>query len=320
MVNGANSLTARSAHMLRGAIAFPITPFDAHGAVDLAGVRANLAMLADSGCVSIVAPSGTGELFSLTPSECAAITRATVEAVAGRKPVIAAVGVGPAIGAELARAAEDAGADAVLILPPYYQNPDPAGLLAYYLAIAGATRLPVLPYARDAAHFTPELVEQLALAAPNVVGYKDGRGDVRSFMRIREHVIERLGAERLVWLGGVGDDLLIPYAAAGAEGFTSSMACFWPEIAAELWDAVQHDPARSRDLHATVIRPFYELRARKRGYEVSVMKAAAEILGYAAGPPRAPLVPVTAAEHAEIAELLARLRVPTAASRNATAR
>jgi 5-dehydro-4-deoxyglucarate dehydratase len=273
-------------------------------------------MLANSGVASIVAPSGTGELFSLTPSECTAITQVTVEAVGRRKPVIAAVGFGPRIAANLAAAAQECGANAILVLPPYYQNPDPSGLLAYYLAVAQATSLPIITYARDAAHFTPELVERLAIEAPNFAAFKDGRGDLRLFMRIREHVIERLGADRLIWLAGVGDDLLAPYLAAGAEGFTSSMTCFWPEIAVDLWDA-RDDHARLKQIHERAIRPFYELRARRRGYEVSVMKAAMNALGYPAGPPRAPLTPVTPEEQNEIAALCAQLEIPSFASRGA---
>ncbi len=302
--------------MFEGPIAFPITPFAASGDVDYEALRTNAQMLANSGVASIVAPSGTGELFSLSPQEAREITSATVKAAGGKKPVIAAVGMGPRIAVELAVAAEEAGADAILILPPYYQNPDPEGLLAYYLAVARATKLPIVPYARDAAMFTPELVERLAREAKNFVAFKDGRGDIRTFMRIREHVIERLGEKRLMWLGGVGDDLLAPYVAAGAQGFTSSMACFWPEIAVDLWEA-RNDTPRFLELHTRAIRPFYELRARRRGYEVSVMKAAMEAAGYPAGPPRAPIVPVTIEERREIEMLVSRLKVPTLASRGA---
>ncbi|HET9392490.1 MAG TPA: dihydrodipicolinate synthase family protein [Candidatus Rubrimentiphilum sp.] len=305
--------------MFNGAIAFPVTPFQSDGSVDIAGVRSNLEMIASSGVASIVAPSGTGELFSLTEAECSAITKASVEAANKRKPVIASVGFGPRAASELARSAEANGADGILVLPPYYQNPDADGLFNYYMQIARSTPLPFAVYARDAAYFTPDLVERLAKDAPTFAAFKDGRGDIRTFMRIREYVIDRLGPGRLAWLGGVGDDLLAPYAAAGAEGFTSSMACFWPEIAAELWSTVKNDRARFQEIHRTAIRPFYELRARKRGYEVSVMKAATEILGYAAGPPRPPITAVSRSEYEEIRDLLKKLNVPTMKSRGALA-
>src|SRR3954447_7609111 len=183
---------------LRGALAFPITPYAADGTVDLDAVRANARWLPESGVRAIVAPSGTGELFGLTPDECAAVARATVEAVAGRGPVIASVGYGPARAADLARRAEEAGAAGILVLPPYYGNPDPQGLIAYYQAVGEATSLGIMPYARDAAYFTPAIAEGLIRAVPNLIAFKDGRGDVRLFRSIREHCIEKLGEDRVV--------------------------------------------------------------------------------------------------------------------------
>lgn len=296
---------------LRGALAFPITPYAADGAVDLAAVRENAAILAGSAVSAIVAPSGTGEFFALTPHEANEIVAATV-AVAGDKPVIAAAGVGPRIGAELAQAAEHAGAAAVMIVPPYYGKPDPDALIGYYAAIAAATSLPVIPYARDAALFTPAMAERLANEVPQVIAFKDGRGDVRLFQQIREHVNATCGDDRLVWLAGTGDDLVAPYFAAGAVGFTSSLACFWPEASGELYRlASTGDYAGLAAYHQRVVSPIYALRQRKPGYEVSVMKAAMEILGYGAGPARTPLANPSPAEREELAALLASLDVPT---------
>jgi 5-dehydro-4-deoxyglucarate dehydratase len=308
---------------LVGALAFPITPFGADGAVDLDAVRANAAWLPGTGLAAVVAPSGTGELFGLSPDECSEVTAATVEAIGGRLPVIASVGFGPRAAAEMARRAEDAGADGILVLPPYYGQPDNDGLIAYYRAVGEATSLGIMPYARDAALFTPQMAEQLARAVPNVIAFKDGRADIRLFMRIREHVIERMGEERLVWLGGVGDDLVAPYFAAGAVGFTSSLACFWPEASVELYRlASSGDYQGLARYHQRVVRPFYELRQRRRGFEVSVMKGAMELLGHRAGPPRAPLGQLSDQDRADLKAILDRLDVPTAeqrAGRKATA-
>src|SRR5262245_29398365 len=301
---------------LRGALAFPITPYRLDGAVDLDGVRRNAAWLPGTGLAAIVAPSGTGELFGLSPDECVEVTRATVEAVGGRLPVIASVGFGPRVAADMARAAEAAGADGILVLPPYYGQPDTDGLIAYYRAVGEATGLGIMPYARDAAAFTPAQVEQVARAVPNLIAFKDGRADVRLFMRIREHVNERLGEERLVWLGGVGDDLVAPYFAAGAVGFTSSLACFWPEASVEMYRlASSGDFAGLASYHTRVVRPFYELRQRRRGFEVPVMKAAMDILGHPAGPPRAPLGLLSEQDRTDLRAILERLNVPTAESR-----
>jgi 5-dehydro-4-deoxyglucarate dehydratase len=303
---------------LAGAIAFPITPFHPDGSLDLPGVTSNAAWLAEAGHITaIVAPSGTGEFFALSPDEAASVTQATVEAVNGRVPVIASVGINAHIGAELAKQAEHVGADGILIMPPYYAQPDlRGGLQAYYQHIARATQLGVMPYARDAAHFTPDLLENLTNTIPNLVAFKDGRGDIRQFQRLREHVNDRFGPDRLAWLCGVGDDMVSAYFAAGAEGFTSSLACFWPEASGELFRLARaHDFTSLASFHERVVRPIYELRQRGRGFEVSVMKAAMEVLGHPAGPVRPPLGTLADRDRTDLKDILRRLDVPTAAAR-----
>lgn len=303
---------------LRGALAFPVTPFTGDNRVDLDAVKDNARMLATSKVSAIVAPSGTGEFFSLTTDEINAVLQATVEAVDGQKPVIAAAGIGPQVAGDQAEFAEHAGASAVMVVPPYYAKPDPGALLDYYAAVADRTSIGIIPYARDAAEFTPAMVRELAERLPSLVAFKDGRGNVRLFQQIREHVIGALGKERLVWLGGTGDDLLAPYFAAGAEGYTSSVACFWPEMSAELYElASSGDFAGLRERHERIIGPLYELRQRKRGYEVSIMKAAMDLLGYKAGPARPPLANPSDSELAELEPFLRRNDVPTADSRRA---
>lgn len=301
---------------LAGALAFPVTPYAGDGSVDLAGVRSNATWLRESGVCAIVAPSGTGEAFSLTPDECAAVTRATVEAVGGRVPVIGAVGFNSRIGAELAREAEHSGADGLMILPPYYAGAGFEGLAQYYGAIAEATSLAVIPYARDGAAFTPDLIERLAGDIPNLIGFKDGQGDVRLFRRLLERVVERYGIGRLIWLAGVGDDLVGPYFAAGAQGFTSSLACFWPEASVELYRlASAGDFEGLGAFHRWAVHPLYELRQREKGLEVSIMKAAMDILGFPAGPVRPPLASASKEDRARLREILRRLGVPDALAR-----
>jgi 5-dehydro-4-deoxyglucarate dehydratase len=302
---------------LAGAIAFPITPFCRDGSVDVSGLAANAAWLPEGGHIcAIVAPSGTGELFALSPDECATVTAVTVHAVGGRVPVIAGVGFNAATAAELAQRAEADGADGVLILPPYYAQPDAQGLVRYFQQVAEATSLGVMPYARDAAAFTPELLEELTRSVPNLVAFKDGRGDVRLFQRLREHIVERFGPSRLAWLCGVGDDMVGPYFAAGAEGFTSSLACFWPEASGELYRLARDgDLAGLAAFERRVVRPIYELRQRGRGFEVSVMKAAMDILGHAAGGIRPPLGTLSTRDRADLEIILRQLEVPLAADR-----
>lgn len=296
---------------LRGVLAFPVSPFDAADEVDSQAVTSNATWLSTFGFAAIVAPSGTGEFYSLSADEVVRITALTVEACGGRVPVVASVGVGPRVAAELARRAEANGADAILMLPPYYARPEPVHLIDYYRAIASATSLPLIPYQRDSAVFAPDVLCELASEVPSVVAFKDGLGDLRLFQSLREEVRARFGGDRLVWLAGAGDDLVGPYYAAGADGFTSSLACFWPEAALELGQLARSgDFGRLRQFNALAVRPIYKFRQQRRGFEVSVMKAAMELLGYRAGPARAPLANLTTAEVKQLAAILNELRVP----------
>ena len=296
---------------LHSALAFPITPFDANGDVDLEAVATNASFLPGTGIGAIVAPSGTGEFFALTPEEARGIVEATVS-VAGDLPVIAAAGFGPRLGAQMAREAEEAGASAIMVVSPYYSKPSADGLIEYYKEIASGTSLPIVPYARDSALFTPSILTRLCEELPQIIAFKDGRADVRLFTQLRESVKSALGADRLEWVGGSGDDLVGPYFAAGAVGYTSSLACFWPEASVELYRlASSGNFAGLAEYHAQVVRPIYEMRQLKPGYEVSVMKAAMEHLGYVAGPSRAPLQNLSNEERNRLAEILRVLQVPT---------
>src|ERR1044072_10032906 len=140
-------------------------------------------------------------MYSLTPAEYLRVIELTALAVEERLPVSAGVGCGQRLGVELAQAAEKAGADGLLIFPPYYHQADDEGLFEYYRSIAKATRLGIIVYSRDWARFTPAMVERLT-SLTNLVAWKDGHGDVRQL----QSLMHRVG-ERLVWIGGAGDDL-----------------------------------------------------------------------------------------------------------------
>lgn len=296
---------------LHSALAFPITPFTAEGDVDLDAVATNASFLPGTGIGAIVAPSGTGEFFALTTDEAKDIVAATVS-VAGELPVIAAAGFGPRVGAQMAREAEEAGAAAIMVVGPYYAKPSADGLVEYYKQIASDTGLPLIPYARDSALFSPAILTRLCEEIPQIIAFKDGRADVRLFTQLRESVTDALGADRLVWIGGSGDDLVGPYFAAGAVGYTSSLACFWPEASVELYRlASSGNFAGLAEYHAQVVKPIYQMRQLKPGYEVSVMKAAMELLGYVAGPSRAPLQNLNDEERQELKSILQVLQVPT---------
>ena len=224
-----------------------------------------------------------------------------VEQVRGRAPVLAGVGFNAHLAADLAREAEAAGADAVMVLPHAYGAAEPDGFYDYYRFVAQAVRIGVLLYARDEARVTPAALERLA-ELPNIVGYEDGLGDLRLWNRLRA----RLG-KRLVLICGTGDDLVPAYFAEGAVAFTSSHANYRPEDATELFRlASGGDLAEAAALVERRIQPIYELRSRRRGYEVAVTKAAMDEVGRRGGPVRPPLVEITAAERTELRAILAQ--------------
>ncbi|HLY08863.1 MAG TPA: dihydrodipicolinate synthase family protein [Planctomycetota bacterium] len=283
-----------------GVIAFPVTPFKADLSLDLTGLRRNLQVLMKHPLCAVVAAGGTGELYSLTPAEHLEVVRATVEEVQGACPVIAGVGYNRAIGMELAAASAAVGADAILALPPYYPNADDEALLDYYASIGKATPLGFLVYSRDWVNPSAAWVEKLATAVPNLVAWKDGQGDTRRYAQI----MQRLG-DRLHWIGGVGDDNVPAYYSIGIRTYTSSIATVSPRLSIELHEvASRGDSAALRKLMDQFVTPLYAFRARRKGYEVSVMKEMMMLIGLAAGPVRPPLANVRKEELTELKTML----------------
>lgn len=285
---------------LRGVIAFPVTPFKDDLSLDLPGLRRNLQALVKHPMAAVVAAGGTGELYSLTPAEHQEVVRATVEEIQGACPVIAGVGFNRSIAVELAKASMKAGVDAILALPPYYPNADEEALLEYYKAIGAATDLAFLVYSRDWVNPSPAWVEKLAKAAPTLAAWKDGQGDIRRYAQI----MQRLG-DRLHWIGGVGDDNIPAYYSIGIRTYTSSIATVSPRLSIELHEvASRGDSVALSKLMDAYVTPLYAFRARRKGYEVSVMKEMMNLLGMAAGPVRPPLADVRKEEMAELKALV----------------
>lgn len=289
---------------LHGVLAFPVTPFRDDLSLDLDGLRENLQTLAEHPFAALVAAGGTGEVYSLTPAEHEAVVRAAVEATRGRLPIMAGVGFNAALATEMARGAAAAGADAILALPPYYPQADEEGLLAYYEALGRASPRALVVYGRDWVQPGAAWVERLAERVPTLVAWKDGQGDVRRLARIRARV-----GERLAWLGGAGDDCVPAYYAIGLRAYTSSIANVAPKVSLQLHEAAARgDGAALERLMAEYVLPLYALRARRRGYEVTVMKAMMALLGRAAGPVRPPLPPLDPADRPDLAALVERWR------------
>lgn len=288
---------------LHGAIGFPVTPFANDLSLDIPALRANLRAMLAHPLAAIVAAGGTGELYSLTPDEHLQVVRATMEEVGASVPVIAGVGFNVPLAAHLAQQAARAGAAGILAFPPYYPLAEDEGAVAYYQAICEATPLGVLIYSRDWFHPGPLVVERLARSR-TLIAWKDGQADIR-----RLQMIQRQVGDRLHWIGGAGDDMVAAYYAIGIRAFTSSIANVSSRLAVLLHHAAAgNDTATLQPLLSDLIVPLYALRARRRGYEVTVMKELMSMLGLAGGAVRPPLPPLTPADRDALAALAAAWR------------
>ena len=285
---------------LDGVIAFPVTPFKDDLSLDLPALHENLTKLIEHPIAAIVAAGGTGELYSLTPPEYARVIELTTHAVEDRVPVIAGVGFGQRLAVEMAQAAAKAGADGILAFPPYYPQADDDGLFEYYRAIGDATRLGMLIYSRDWADFGPAMVERLT-AIPTLIGWKDGHGDIRRL----QIIMNRVG-DRLHWIGGAGDDMVAAYFSIGIKTFTSSIATVAPRLSLRLYElAGAGDAEALTELLERCVIPLYAFRARRKGYEVSAMKAMMDMVGLNGGQVRPPLVNIKPEEEADLRTILA---------------
>lgn len=284
-----------------GVISFPVTPFKPNLSLDLDGHRRNLRYLLQFPIAAVVAPAGTGEMYSLSPEEHLKIVQITLEEVDGKVPVLTGTGFNHPLSLLLAKQSAKAGVDGILALPPYFPGADEQSLLDYYANIGKATKLGLLVYSRDWVNPRPAFVKQLADRVPNLIAWKDGQADTRRLQMIMQTV-----GDRLHWIGGAGDDAVPAYYAIGIRTYTSSIAVIAPGLSLKLHEAAAGgDSATLTRLMRDYVTPLYALRSRRKGYEVSVMKSAMDLIGLSGGPCRPPLPDCSPAEVKEIRKLLA---------------
>jgi 5-dehydro-4-deoxyglucarate dehydratase len=288
-----------------GVLAFPATPFTPDGAFAPKAFEAHVAWLAGNGPLALCPAGGAGELFSLSLEEQAAVVRITVATSRGI-PVIAGAGHGIAIATAMARAAEAAGADAILLFPPYLISPEQAGLFAYAEAVCRAVGISVIVYSRNNGVLTADTALRLADTCPNFIALKDGTGDFESLVGLA-----RRAGDRLAIINGVPTAEIIASQcfALGVRSYTSAVFSFLPDLALRYFRAVRDgDRATVDRLLAEFYVPLTALRNRKRGYAVSLVKAGLEIVGRSAGPVRPPLVDLLPDDYRDLAVLIARGR------------
>lgn len=273
-----------------GPLFFPVTAYGSDGAVDLDTYRTHVDRGVEAGAAAVFACCGTGEFHALTPEEFEACVAAAVEATAGRVPVVAGAGYGTALAVRYARAAERAGAEGLLAMPPYLVVAGQEGLLRHYTELADATSLDVVVYQRDNAVFTPDTVVALA-RHPRIIGLKDGLGDLDLMQRIVSAVRTEAPEDFLYFNGLPTAELTgLAYRGIGVTLYSSAVFAFAPDIAQAFHRALNTgDDTTANRLLDGFYRPLVELRNQGKGYAVSLVKAGVRLGGLDVGGVRSPL-------------------------------
>jgi 5-dehydro-4-deoxyglucarate dehydratase len=294
---------------LQGLLSFPLTPFTDDGAeVNFEVFAEHVREQVDAGPSAVFVACGTGEFTALGLDEYGDVVTTAVETVEKRVPVFAGVGGGPQIARSFARAATQAGADGLLLLPPYLVEATPAGLVRHVRFVAEATRLPIIVYQRANAVLNPAAAVEL-LDIPNVVGIKDGRGDVDAMLRLVT-AVRTSGHPRAAEFGFLNGlptaELSVKaYQAIGVDSYSSAVLCFAPRIALRFYRAVREgDDDAMNSLLTSFYLPLVALRDQVPGGAVSLIKAGAMLHGLAMGPVRPPLLSATEDQMVALAGIL----------------
>jgi len=288
-----------------GLLSFPLTDFDTSLRFDPAGYAARLEWLQPYGASVLFAAGGTGEFFSLEPGEFADVIRVAVQTCRGRTPIVAGAGGGTTLAIKYAQEAERLGAQGVLLLPQYLTEASQDGLVAHVEAVCRSVRIGVIVYNRGGCRLTPASLQVLAQRCPNLVGFKDGVGDIEKFVAVRQTL-----GERFAYLGGLptAEVFAGAYKAMGCPVYSSAVFNFVPKTAMAFYAAhAAGDTAACDALIRDFFLPYIALRNRGEGYAVSIVKAGAAIAGHSAGPVRPPLSDLHADEFEQLRALVATL-------------
>ncbi|GAA5149766.1 5-dehydro-4-deoxyglucarate dehydratase [Microbacterium pseudoresistens] len=276
-----------SAGMQERVLSFPLTAFTADGArIAEEPFRAHLSSRVAGDAAAVFIACGTGEFGALSEDEFRTAIGVAVDEVSDAVPVVAGVGYGWAQAQRFAAIAEEAGADAALVMPHYLVSAPQAGLAAHVRRISASTDLPLIIYQRGQADYAPETVRELS-HLPNVVGLKDGRSNYPALQMTTLAVDD----EFLFFNGALTAELQYrPYASIGITAYSSAVHAFVPEVANAFFRAARAGDDDTMDaLLRTFYGPLVELRDEVRGYAVALVKAGARLRGQNVGPVRAPL-------------------------------
>jgi 5-dehydro-4-deoxyglucarate dehydratase len=293
--------------LTQGVLFFPVTPFAADGTVDESVFERHVVDGLAHGPGAVFAVCGAGELHALSKEEHAKVANRAVKAVAGKRPVYVGAGGPLPTAIEMCHAAAKSGADGVLLLPPYLVSAPQKGLIDYVAQVAAGSPIPVIVYARANARFTVEAAVQIA-NIHNVLGFKDGVGDIELIQRIMISV-RRATSRPFLFLNGLPTAELSAAAYRGMNVpiYSSGVFAFAPEIATAFWNALSKgQTCLVEALLSDFYAPFAALRDQAPGFAVSLIKAGVRARGLPVGPVRAPLIDPTSEQIQHLKMLLER--------------
>ena len=288
-----------------GLLSFPLTDVDADLNFAPQAYAERLEWLQPYGASALFAAGGTGEFFSLEPGEYSDIIRVALDTCRGRTPILAGAGGGTRVAIQYAQEAERLGAQGVLLLPHYLTEASQQGLINHVEAVCKSVKFGVVVYNRGACKLTPQSLQILADRCPNLIGFKDGLGDIEKFVAIRQTL-----GERFAYLGGLptAEVFAGAYKAMGCPVYSSAVFNFIPKTAMAFYNAhAAGDTATCDRLIRDFFLPYLAIRNRGEGYAVSIVKAGATLVGHGAGPVRPPLSDLLPAEVEQLAALIAKL-------------
>lgn len=288
-----------------GLLSFPVTDFDQQGNFNPKGYAERLEWLAPYGASALFAAGGTGEFFSIDGHEYPEIIKTAVQTCKGKVPIIAGAGGSTRFAIECAQEAERQGAHGILLLPHYLMEAGQEGLIAHVEQVCKSVKFGVIVYNRNVTKLTPESLAILADRCPNLIGFKDGVGNIE----IMSSIYMKMG-DRFSYLGGLptAEVYAAAYKALGTPVYSSAVFNFIPKTAMDFYHAVKSDDLKTQHhLLREFFMPYLKIRNRDPGYAVSIIKAGAKIVGHDAGPVRAPLTDLKPAEYEELAALIQKV-------------
>lgn len=283
-----------------GVIPALITPFKKDYSIDEQGLRENVEFVVKNGVNAVIPSGSTGEFYFMSRQERRRVIEITVEQVDGRVPVLAGTaGVSTQETIDYCRDAEAVGADALMIVTPYYSIPTDAEVINHYKEISAATKLPIILYNKPAATgkaLTPELVAQLS-EIDRVDGIKDTSFSLEMF-----HAIKKAVGQDFTYIWG-SDILVYEALVAGVDGWIGGLINAFPKTCVEMFQAAQRDDLKEVKRLNRILEPAAHFLSSCGKYIASV-KASLELVGLNGGTTRKPLLPFTAEEKEALRKVL----------------